>query len=440
MNKSKRKNSNETSVVLTKALVDEMVRISFAHSSSSAIELAVRAVLSENKFPKYTLWDVNVLQPDSTGDNWESSYQKRKKKVTTKLYLPVALLDELLTVCKTHIPHLKSLSSRIEYCLICFLVEYQQAPLSRPIRLPGSKWGTMQKSISSILANRSYDTVVETCAGALGIFCTTDCAKKVILNDYDTGKFCFYEELANKPVRLLNNFLSSQPEVDKCKTYKKILKEIDVFYFRKAQSERKYSKECIADMFLYQNYYYKERRERGHVPLYEKPSSAYICTLLKVAERLKEIIVENLESSTPSHKVKLINEDMLTLIPKKDDNSTLIICDPPYPFTGAYNDNLTPEQHLKLAKMLNKCKGDFIYFCRLTERKADRIYPSSRLRGFITDMFASPKNFFMDVPTRDGLERIITNFPFDGGIPYSVAADVAKQISTTSENGGDSNE
>lgn len=429
MKKTQRKNLIETSVSLTKSLVDEIVDISFAPSVNSAIELAVRSVLSDGNFPKHTKWDVKSLLPDMTGDDWIIKSHERKNKKPVKITLPHELLEELNNACYKKYPELKTPSEKIEYCIIAMIVEYQNATLGRPIRLPGSKWGEMKNIAQTVLVGRKYEKVVETCVGALGIFSNIDCADEIFLNDYDTGKYCFYRELQTKPVRLLNNLLSKQPSVEKCREYNEILKKITPLSLKRKTSE--YSNAEIADMYFYQNYYYKNRREKGQLPLYGAPSLEYICRLLKEAKRLRGFMEENPKTTGNPRQVHFGNKDLLELIPKKNDADTLIICDPPYPFTGSYNDNLSTKQHIKLAKLLNKHRGDFVYFCRLTERSQDEIYDSPRLRAFITDMFASSNNYFMDIQTRDGLERVITNFNFDGATPYTVEADAMQMKADT---------
>lgn len=421
MKKTQRKDLIGTSVSLTKSLVDEIVDISFAPSVNSAIELAVRSVLTDGKLPKYTLWDVESLLPDSTGENWAEKYHARNFKKTVKISCSHELLDELDTACSQKYPELKTLSEKIEYCIIAMIVKYQSATLVQPIRLPGSKWGEMRKVPQTLLAGRSYKKVVEPCVGALGIFCNIDCAEEIILNDYDTGKYCFYGELRANPTRLLNRLLSEQPAIKKYKLYDEILKKIDPSSFNKQSSG--YSNAEIADMFFYKNYYCKDRRAKGQIPLNKKPSLEYVCSLLKVAERLRGFMVESPETHDFPRPVRLSNQDLLELIPKHNCKDTLIICDPPYLFTGAYGENLTIEQHKQLAHLLKKHKGDFIYFCRLTERSHNETYESPRLRAFITDKYASFEHYFMDIQTRDGLERVITNFKFDGGTPYTAEAD-----------------
>ncbi|MBO5166657.1 MAG: DNA adenine methylase [Lachnospiraceae bacterium] len=431
MEKSKRKNSDVTSAKLTETLVDELVDISFNPCVKDAIELAVRSVLSDGTFPKHHRWEILKLLPDQSGEDWLEKTKARNTKKTFKISLPYELLEELDTACRMKYPYLRTMSEQIEYCIITMIVEHQTAKLGRPIRLPGSKWGEMKNVSQTVLDGRKYKKVVEPCVGALGIFCNIDCADEIFLNDYDTGKYCFYRELQTKPVRLLNKLLSEQPSIEKCKCYKKILREIDPSYIKKKPSERDYSNADIADMFFYENYYSKDRRAKGEVPLYVKPTLEYICSILKDAERLRGIMVENPETINCPRQVRLTNKDLLELIPMKNDKDTLIICDPPYPYTGAYQENLTIDQHRQLAYLLKKHKGDFIYFCRLTERKDNEIFASTRVHAFITDMFASDEknvtSFFLDIDTRDGMERVITNFNFDGATPYTFETDAIKR-------------
>lgn len=436
MNQEKSATTKETSVILTEGLVTTIVDITNSSTVNSAIELAIRTVLSDGTLPRYTKSDIPDLLPDNNGENWSTTHHMRNSKKTVKIKLSEKLLDDLKDACSKKYPTMKTLSDKIDYCLTTIIVEYQKAKLISPLHLPGSKWYTMRPEVQSALAGREYARTVETCMGALGIFCAVDCADTVILNDFDIGKYHLYRELTSNSVRLINNFLREVPSVEKYKNFKKILRKIGSFSTEKQDSGVTYSGAEIAGMYLYENYYCKSRRPKDAIPLHNKPSLGYICSLLKIGERLRG----KMESDT-LRKVKLYNKDLLELIPRYNRADTLIICDPPYPYTGSYDDNLTIAQHYELGKLLKRHKGDFIYFCRLTEREHNQIFYSPRIRALLTDIFIPLEDsekkariyYFKDVYTADGWERIIASFNFDGATPYTVEADIQAKKKSDAE-------
>lgn len=114
-----------------------------------------------------------------------------------------------------------------------------------------------------------------------------------------------------------------------------------------------------------------------------------------------------------------------------DNEKAFIIVDPPYPYTLGYlhllaNDDFALEVHTKLYEKLLNAKATWIYFGRIkasasytknedTQKRADR---DAQCLSFFDDNFQNKGVFYFDVPLRDTVERIVSNYSFKGFKPY----------------------
>lgn len=114
-----------------------------------------------------------------------------------------------------------------------------------------------------------------------------------------------------------------------------------------------------------------------------------------------------------------------------DNEKAFIIVDPPYPYTLGYlhllaNDDFALEVHTKLYEKLLNAKATWIYFGRIkasasytknedTQKRADR---DAQCLSFFDDNFQNKGVFYFDVPLRDTIERIVSNYQFEGFKPY----------------------
>lgn len=291
----------------------------------------------------------------------------------------------------------------------------------KTIRVLGSKWSpSMQNAIGHILktSKRDWEISVETCAGALGILANHKVAKQEVINDDDLEKINFYKcvqcytfELICKcllfdltpktfdKLRKQHFELSSTPNVDQAVRY----------YLLNTCSVRNSG-----------NTFYKVTDE----------------TFFKKVENIARLHqrIQNVE---------IVEKDIFDIVKKyRNSSNSLLYLDPIYIDTNVYAQrkirhakahgaSFDLAEHQKLAKMLRTIQGDFIYFCRITAsrtknnknkivltseelKKADTI-----LKGKIDDFYSDYGFYKKDVPIKDGVvERIITNFKFDGAIPY----------------------
>lgn len=114
-----------------------------------------------------------------------------------------------------------------------------------------------------------------------------------------------------------------------------------------------------------------------------------------------------------------------------DNEKAFIIVDPPYPFTRGYknkkaNKDFSLKSHKKLCRKLVNAKATWLYFGRI---KAPRSYVKNQSEkelaikdaqhlAFFDDNFQNKGLFYLDVPLRDTVERIVSNYPFEGFKPY----------------------
>ena len=110
-----------------------------------------------------------------------------------------------------------------------------------------------------------------------------------------------------------------------------------------------------------------------------------------------------------------------------DNEKAFIIVDPPYHDTKGYtkklaNDEFDRASQQKLCNKLLNAKATWIYFGRT---KASRSYINNQDKKklafndaqhltFFDDNFQNKGLFYLDVPHRDTVERIVSNYPFEG--------------------------
>lgn len=382
-----------TSVSLNPELLIELKSLTGMQSYNKIIELCIRAYLVCKKEPQASLWELSTFVSDAKRRNCPKS--------NVKFTIP----EEILAEFEQKLSYLHTRSSKIEQCLIYFIHAFETGNLKRPIQLLGSKWSKkMQEAILNVLDGRNYDTVVETCAGALGIFCCLPSFGQTVLNDIDIDKICLYIELQKNSGNFILDFLRLPISENRALECQKNLKKLKKTVAETSFSVSPQLRHQIALDFLFSNYFIAPRHAQSAL-LRTPPSLEYLASLFKIAKKLQGVRFKNL--------------NLLTLVPKFNKSKTLIICDPPYPFTDVYADNLSLRDHQKLAKMLRESHSDFIYFCRTTEHISGKPVKTLKLDAFLYDMFASCGCFFQDIETPHGIERIITNFSFAGGTPFA---------------------
>lgn len=126
------------------------------------------------------------------------------------------------------------------------------------------------------------------------------------------------------------------------------------------------------------------------------------------------------------------NNDVFYCLKKyQKDKQAFIVVDPPYLDTDGYineeaNADFPEKEHERLCAMLLQTKGIWIYHGRVLPSKS--IYTKDNpqdfenrrknLIRFWKRAFLNKGVFYLDVPYQNTLERIVSNYPFDGFKPY----------------------
>lgn len=425
--KDSTKNLNKiynTTVTANKTLVDKACGYTGCKPTAT-ISLVILACLHEpdHRILKHSVENYLLLLPYVERHNTTNYNIHGKGCVNTlkKLTQKLALIDKSID----------SASKAVDHALVQFITAYEKEnSLKRPIKLMGSKWDkNMQEVINRIMERCHCTSIVETCAGALGIFCNINTPNDVLLNDLDNGKIAFYKTLQNNCTKLLIDMMLTPSAKKKYERFKRKLRISNRSDYQTATA------------YFYVNFYdYHYNREN-----YNAESAGFslqkVCNYLRISKKLTG--------------VKFNNINLLNLIPKyRKKADTLIICDPPYENTKSYKSNLTSEEHDKLAKMLNNHQGQFIYFCRVSARGKNPSRSAKIITAKVEDNYANQdkkkkkKTYYIDIALHDNtsesstkkkkpsptiIERIITNFAFEGATEFIIPT-------STELKGGDSNE
>ena len=399
--------SNATSVTVNKEMLTMAKEYTLAKTASATLVLviAVTNVLlgNSNYIPRELRYNVYNkllgLLP----------YEQRNSTTTCTIHgeRRIALLHQLKEKLQKHDPAIHTCSDALNHALGQFIIAYKrkeseekgedkEVKLTPPIHLLGSKRDAkMQIAIRTVLmGKKSYSKIVDTCTGALSIFRALEVTGSVLLNDLDKNKIALYRTLQHNACRLLTDFVTTPCDRELYEIYKKRLLSSD------------YGSEYEqASLFLYLNFYdlyYGKMNFHANNFSLDK-----ICLFLLIAKKLQG--------------VRFDTKNLLSLIPTlTNETDTLLLCDPPYIDTDTYQHNLTNEEHHRLAKMLLRHKGDFVYFCRVSAKGDNAEIDTKLITAKIEDAYANHGLFYLDVPTKDGIERIITNFPFEDGQSFVI--------------------
>lgn len=228
-------------------------------------------------------------------------------------------------------------------------------------------------------------------------------------NDFDENKLNFFEQLTTSPKEL---------EI-KCR---KLLETYD-YYKSKGNTENILKLKKDAETLITQ---------KG---LHGAAAFWYVNTINKngnVNKQKRKSLEQFTYASKLYKKVAFERSDALYRLEKWYDNEkAFIIVDPPYPFTRGYknkraNKDFSLKSHKKLCKKLVNAKATWVYFGRI---KAPRSYVKNQSEkelakidaqhlAFFDDNFQNKGLFYLDVPLRDTVERIVSNYPFEGFKPY----------------------
>lgn len=300
-------------------------------------------------------------------------------------------------------------------------VPFPNATVPKFFNVLGSKWDKrLQSAIRQIINSAGIDWKhsIETCAGSLGILSNFQCAETEIINDDDADKVNLFLSIKNHACEFKCKCL----QFDCSKENFEQLKTKNLPLDKKCNVDR-------AVQFFLLNFF--SHRNTGHTFNEKTPKTLLkrLDSVLPLSERLKTVTITE--------------KDIFDVIKKyRKEGSALFFVDPIYLDANVYQSRVIRtttshgtgfgwQEHERLAKELGKIKGNFIYFCRTTvSRRKDKhgnlIDTSDTLRnadielhGKIDDLYWGRGFYYLDVPMDNGtIERIITNFLFDGSTYY----------------------
>lgn len=414
--------SKKTSVTLQTALLNMAKQAYGTENASYAIQSAMNeAVLKPTE---------ELLKLSDRGELIYSVLKKpseRKEKRTVAFHYDADVADVI-----RHVGGL-NMSEAVRLSLLVAVDQKKkgktEAPSTEPDNLKtylvqGNKFNKKLRSATkSILESvpSNVNCIVDICAGALGSFSAYhDPDKKMVLNDKDIRKINFIKSVQQNPAKVKALCLkhigydhirnADSFKIDNA-TLKKYNEQIDSYL----SNCKKYNEDAAA-LYLLTNLFSVRNKGASHRELSADTYFKRIDNIGNLSRALNDVV--------------LSKKDIFSVIRKYcKSKEYLLVVDPPYIDTDGYlvytgtgktkQSTLEAKEHKKLAKLLRNGDARFIYFCRITGANN---WSDDELKGFIDDNYCNYGLYFKDVDIstsdRHIVERIITNFPFEGGSLY----------------------
>lgn len=374
-----------TTVDVPTGLIQEVCKLLNEETENTAVQLALAGFLAIKK---------DKLTISRTKKELRIRYPKYDDRNTSKR---VTLRMEKFFYTRIRESIDGNLNETVTYALLNFVKHFDPtAKIIKPIKLLGTKWcNPMQTAISHVLEGRTYDVQFEPCVGALGIFANHKVADKAVLCDFDYDKINLYTQLRDSLVPFLQKFVCMAHTDDEYRKMEEILPEFSDD-FQKALG------------YYYMNFHADSYARLRYTP--REFTLADFTNLFRISQRLQG--------------TKLETKHILKSLPKHNIPNTLILCDPPYIETETYGktNNITLEEHERIANLLIRSKCDFVYFCRTTAKGINKEADRNLINASLDDFFCDKNLFFIDVVIngkKSITERIITNFEFAGCTAYT---------------------
>lgn len=148
----------------------------------------------------------------------------------------------------------------------------------------------------------------------------------------------------------------------------------------------------------------------------------------KASEKYLESLDYICDIPPSAKKVLIYNDDALNIIKKYNRKNHFLFVDPPYPHTKGYEHSFTMEDFENIVNATLNFNGYFLFCCRITEKHANinthiDTYSLSdlKIKNIIDNLFYGHGLYYKDfLYNRSGvaIERVISNFPFDGCSDY----------------------
>ena len=285
-------------------------------------------------------------------------------------------------------------------------------------------------NIVKALETNGINTYIETCIGGFGLKPTlllnNPGAITYILNDSDKDKINLYTMIAQKQTELQNacRAILSFRNNQNWNSIKN--KRLNANYKKKIKTaveqlltQSNYDKNIISATIMMFDMFCSQRNE---MPTIEK----YFDKFEKHIENIKGFN----ELIGKCRKVYTSDSDLLSVIKKyKGKSNAVLFIDPPYYLTnGGYKENQPGHSfHLEISKLLENAKCKFVLFLRIKASRAGSKDNNNQaiddaLISFYDNHYKGKELHYIDIPVKQNggttIERIITNFEFNGSLPY----------------------
>lgn len=244
---------------------------------------------------------------------------------------------------------------------------------------------------------------------------------KYSLNDLNTRTVNFLKVLRDNPTNLKLRLLNLELTKDKFNE----LKNYEVFV-NDADNTNEVVDIDDAVAFFYTRYMSLRGNEKTFYSARSESNNA-IANYRETVNRITAL-------SEKLANVNITSIDAFKFIKKQLGNPNLLLyVDSPYPYTEDYYNFIDKKtgkkvkiqfNHKKLAELLLKFTGQFVYSCRLTFSigKKSKGYPDNEMVRTIDILYKNKDFYYKDVhlkgPAKGQIERIITNFDFEGATKY----------------------
>lgn len=331
--------------------------------------------------------------------------------------MTIAVYGGLLDMLQERHPS-KTYSQLIESAIADYLVvpmTFYTDCISPLYTIVGSKNTTMQKATADAvdamnLPHEQLALIDGCCAtGSLFFGLKTYPWKSVILNDLNPLRTNFLNVLKTEPLKLIKRILEADLSfVEQAKTKNPVLSAYKKVITAYAENRAKYKRvDCNFDiayrMFI--------------VQCIDK-------AMIEKADKIMERVFRFLPAHLKLQNVVITQQDCLKYL-NNDDTDKLVLLDVPY--IGSENTcSVTGYKyhpfHKKVADCLQNAEYPFLYYCRSTPAKSDKIYNKSDaehiMKMKLAQYFMNKGYYFKKVRLDNDTELMVSNCQYDTEIQF----------------------
>lgn len=282
------------------------------------------------------------------------------------------------------------------------------------IRIDGKKSKQLIDKFNPILAKGSenHPAYAEPFTGTTSVFCHLDTEfNNYELNDLNSRTLNFIKVIQNFPYEFKLHLSMLKCNKDVFSNIKEHSKKCNNNFKNKIE-------DALCFFFLnYCSFRNNHSSFRFEKEMYRPSQIKYLQTIKKI-----DHFHQKYEG------VKITKSNAFYFIEKHIDCSDMLLyVDSPYPYTEHYYKckntpkKQKPFNHKKLAELLCAFKGNFVYSCRTTFSLGNQKkgFPNYEMVRTIDKLYKGKNLYYMDIPyCNKQIERVITNFYFDGAKKY----------------------